>query len=38
MSLISPILTNTIDRGLDKTKASKALVEINKIVLDFLQN
>ncbi len=38
MSLISPILTNTIDRGLDNTKASKALVEINKIVLDFLQN
>ncbi|MDO5014963.1 MAG: hypothetical protein Q4E28_03310 [Clostridia bacterium] len=38
MSLASPFLTNLIDGGLDKKKGEEALVEINKAVVDFLDN
>ncbi len=38
MSLVSPLLTNKIDGGLDKRKAPEPLLEINQMVLDFLKD
>lgn len=37
MALVSPFVTNKIDGGLDKRKATETLLELNNIVLDFLE-
>ncbi len=38
MSLISPIITNLIDGGLNTRQAPETLIELNKIVLEYLEN
>jgi hypothetical protein len=36
MALLSPFLTNMLDRGLDTRKAPETLLELNRYVLEFL--
>lgn len=38
MALVSPIITNIIDGGLNKRQAPETLLEINDYVLDFLKD
>ncbi|MGX7078006.1 hypothetical protein [Globicatella sanguinis] len=38
IALVSPILTNAIDDGLNQRKAPETLLELNEFVLEFLES